>query len=284
MPELTPADYAGRPHGGGPRKASPHRPVPGHGHSLSVGRVAGIPIRLHWSFFLLVAFFALVDSSSGARAVVSGLASIVALFSSVVAHEMAHSTVARRRGARVIGIVLFPLGGLSQLEAMPTTPGDELAVAVAGPLTSLILGLILLAAGVATGAHVWMPTLLAGSWWARLGWLNLLLGAFNLLPALPMDGGRVLRAVLEPRRGHLEATLLAGRVARSVGLALLVFGFLFDIWLLLIGLFVLLGARAEEEAARHPPPPKNATAGSPPRPPSPRPSPPRPPDRSHRPR
>lgn len=275
MPELTPAAYEERPHGGGPRKASPHRPVPGHGHSLSVGRVAGIPIRLHWTLFLLVAFVALVDSGSGANAVVAGLAWIVALFGSVVAHEMAHSIVARRRGVRVIGIVLFPLGGLSQLEAMPTASGDELSVAVAGPLTSLILGLLLLAAGTTTGAHVWPPTLLAGSWWARLGWLNLLLGAFNLLPALPMDGGRILRAVLEPRRGHLEATLLAGRIARSMGMALLVFGFLFDIWLLLIGLFVLLGARAEEEAARHPPPrPGNATIGSPPPPP----------DRSQRPR
>ncbi len=246
-----------------PGRASPHTPVPGHGHSLSVGRVAGIPIRLHWTFFLLVVFVAAVDWGSGARTVVSGLAWIVALFASVVVHEIAHCMVARRRGAQVLGIVLFPLGGLSQLERMPTAPGDELAIAIVGPLTSLVLGMLLLVAGVAIGAHVWPPTLFAGSMWARLGWLNLLLGAFNLLPALPMDGGRVLRASLERHHDHLEATLLAGRIARFVGLALVVVGFLLDVWLLLIGIFVLLGARAEEEAARHPPPtPGGDTSGT----------------------
>ena len=247
-------DRDGRPGIGPIPRKSPHTPVPGHGHSLSVGRVARIPIRLHWTFFLLVAFVAAVDWSSGPRSVVSGLAWIVALFASVVVHEIAHCLVARRRGAQVLGIVLFPLGGLSQLERMPTAPGDELAIAVVGPLTSLVLGTLLLIAGWVTGAHVWPPTLFAGSWLARLGWLNLLLGAFNLLPALPMDGGRVLRAALQRRHGHLEATLLAGRIARFVGLALVVVGFVLDVWLILIGIFVLLGARAEEEAARHPPP------------------------------
>jgi Zn-dependent protease len=83
--------------------------------------------------------------------------------------------------------------------------------------------------------------------------LNLLLGAFNLLPALPMDGGRVLRAALARHRSHLEATLLAGRIARYLGMAMVIVGFVYDVWLLLIGVFVLVGARAEEEAARHPP-------------------------------
>ena len=184
---------------------------------------------------------------------VTGLVWIVALFTSVVLHELAHCIVARRRGARVIGIVLFPLGGLSQVDAMPEAPGDELAVAIVGPLSSLAIGLILLTGGVVLGAHVWPPTLFVGSWWARLGWLNLLLGAFNLLPALPMDGGRVLRATLARHRSNLEATVVAGRVARYLGLAMIVVGFFYDFWLVLIGLFVLMGARAEEEAARHRP-------------------------------
>jgi Zn-dependent protease len=234
-------------------RANPHTPVAGHGHSFPIGRVAAIPIRLHWSFFLLIALVAAVDWSTGASAIVSGLAWIVALFTSVVAHEVAHCIVARRRGAHVLGIVLFPLGGLSQLETMPRAPNDELAVAIVGPLTSLAIGLLLLVAGLVTGAHIWPPTLFVGSWWARLGWLNLLLGAFNLLPALPMDGGRVLRAALARHRSHLEATILAGRVARYIGMAMVVAGFLYDFWLILIGIFVLIGARAEEEAARHPP-------------------------------
>jgi Zn-dependent protease len=137
----------------------------------------------------LVAFAMVVDWSMGEATVVVGLAWIVALFTSVVAHEIAHCIVARRRGARVLGIVLFPLGGLSRLDAMPKAPGDELAVAITGPLASLAIGVLLLAAGLLAGAHVWTPTLFVGSWWARSGWLNLLLGAFNLLPALPMDVG-----------------------------------------------------------------------------------------------
>ena len=192
-----------------------------------------------------------VDWSMGEATVVAGLAWIVALFTSVVAHEIAHCIVARRRGARVLGIVLFPLGGLSRLDAMPKAPGDELAVAIAGPLASLAIGVLLLAAGLLAGAHVWTPTLFVGSWWARSGWLNLLLGAFNLLPALPMDGGRVLRAVPARHRSNLDATLLAGRIARYTGVAMVAVGFLYDVWLGLIGIFVLMGASAEEQAARH---------------------------------
>ncbi len=235
------------------RPTSPHTPVAGHGHSIPIGRIAGIPIRLHWTFWFLVALVVIVDWSAGRRAVAAGLAWIVALFASVVAHEIAHCLVARQRGARVLGIVLIPLGGLSRLESMPTEPDDELAVAIAGPLTSIALGAVLIGVALLSGQHVWPPTLFTGGWWARLGWLNMLLGAFNLLPALPMDGGRVLRASLARHRTNLEATLLAGRIARYIGVAMVVVGFVYDIWLILIGMFVLMGARAEEEAARHPP-------------------------------
>jgi Zn-dependent protease len=135
---------------------------------------------------------------------------------------------------------------------MPDGPGDELAIAIVGPLASLALGLVLLVLGLATGGQVWPPALFVGSWWCRLGWLNLLLGAFNLLPALPMDGGRVLRALLVRHRTNLEATLVAARVARVLGALMVAVGLFYDFWFVLIGLFVLLGSRAEEEAARHP--------------------------------
>jgi Zn-dependent protease len=217
--------------------------------------VFGIPLRLHWTFFLLIPFVVLVDSGAGTHTVLAGLLWIVALFSFVVAHEVAHCIVARRRGAGVLGIVLFPLGGLSQLEAMPNAPDDELAVAIAGPMFSLAIGVLLLATGLLLGADVWPPTLFAGGWWARLGWLNLLLGAFNMLPALPMDGGRVLRASLARHRSSLEATEVAGRVARYLGVTMIVIGLLYDVWFCLIGMFVLLGANAEVEAARLPRPP-----------------------------
>jgi len=229
-----------------------HTPSAGHGHSVPIGRVFGISLRLHWTFFLLIPFVAVVDWRSGARSVLLGLLWVGALFSFVTAHEVAHCVVAQRRGAEVLGIVLFPLGGLSQLEEMPKAPEDELAVAIAGPMFSLVMGVLLIAVGLLLGSRVWPPTLFVGSWWARLGWLNLLLGAFNMLPALPMDGGRVLRAGLARHRSNLEATEIAGRIARYLGVAMIAVGFLYDFWLCLIGLFVLLGASAEVQAVRHP--------------------------------
>jgi Zn-dependent protease len=231
----------------------PGTPISGHGHSLPIGRIAGIPIRLHWTFVLLIGFVVLADWSAGGAVVMAGLVWIGALFSFVVAHEISHCLVARRRGATVEGILLLPIGGLSQLTRMPEAPDDELAVAIVGPLTSLGIGVTVMAAGFMAGSRLWPPTLFAGDWWARLAWLNLLLGAFNLLPALPMDGGRVLRAALARRRSKLEATLLAGRVARYLAGAMVVVGLFYDVWLVLIGLFVLLGANAEEQAARHSP-------------------------------
>ena len=235
----------------------------GHGHSVPLGRLAGIPVRLHWTFFILPVFVVLVDWRAGGHAVASGLVWLVALFASVVVHEVAHCLVARRRGAKVIGIVLFPLGGLSSVESMPDGAGDELAIAIVGPLTSLALGAVFLGLGALTLGHAWPPTLFAGSWLDRLGWLNLLLGAFNLLPALPMDGGRVLRALLARHRTNLEATLVAARVARVLGALMMVAGLFYDFWFVLIGLFVLMGSRAEEQAARHPNPSARDQAGHP---------------------
>ena len=104
--------------------------------------------------------------------------------------------------------------------------------------------------GLALHARLWPPTLVAGEWFARLAWLNFLLGGFNLLPALPMDGGRVLRAGLAGGLGRREATRLAGRIARAIAVALIVGGVLYDFWLALIGVFVFLGSNAEEQAAQ----------------------------------
>jgi Zn-dependent protease len=221
---------------------------------------------VHWSFLALLCLVALADDGRGVRFVVVMLAWVVALFACVVVHELAHCVVARRRGARVIRIVLLPIGGLSQLESMPNAPDDEFAIAAAGPLTSLALGLGFFAAALLVGAAVWPPTLFAGSWLARLAWLNVVLGAFNLVPALPMDGGRMLRAFLARHRTRLDATVLASRVARYLGVAMILVGLAYDIWLVVIGVFVLLGANAEEEGARHPAarPASDATAPAPP--------------------
>jgi len=218
--------------------------------SIRVARIGGIDIRMHWTFVILVVLVMWLNSANGVGTVVAGLVWIVAVFSSVLIHEYAHCVVARRRGAVVEDILLLPIGGMSQLKKMPERPADELAIAIVGPLTSLGLAVLAVAGGLAVGAHLWPPTLFAGSWFARLAWLNILLGGFNLLPALPMDGGRVLRAELELRHDHLWATRRAGQIARTLAMVMVIGGVFYDFWLVIIGIFVYLGAGAEEQAAR----------------------------------
>jgi Zn-dependent protease len=214
-------------------------------HALTVGRIAGIPLELHWSFFALLALVVLAQLSGGAAAVGAGLAWIGILFASVVVHEVAHCVVARRRGVQVLGILLLPIGGMSRMGSLPGDPAGEAAVAAAGPAASFAIGAVAIVAGALLGSHVFPPTLVVGSWWARVGWLNVFLGAFNLLPGFPMDGGRLLRAALARRRTPLAATRIAVRVAYVVAVGLVVTGIVWDLWLVVIGVFVYLGATAE---------------------------------------
>ena len=221
-------------------------PPPPHRWSVVVARIASIDIRIHASFLVLVILFAVAAPEPGAAGVAWSLLWLVALFGSVVLHELAHSLVARRRGGEVHEILLFPLGGISKLERLPETAADEFAVAIVGPLASLGLGVAALGVGAALGGSLVPVDLLGGAWLVRLGWLNLLLGAFNLLPAFPLDGGRVLRALLERRHDLIRATRIATRVGHVLAGALIVVGVLFDLWLALIGMFVYFGASAEE--------------------------------------
>jgi Zn-dependent protease len=215
--------------------------------SIRVGRLFGIDIRVHWTFLLLIPLVAL--ASSDRSQFLWNLLWIVAVFGSVLPHELSHCFVARRRGAIVRDILLSPIGGMSEMQQIPQAPSDEATIAVVGPLTSVALGLVIAGVGALAGARLWPPTLFAGSWFARLAWLNLLLGGFNLLPALPMDGGRVLRALLARHHDRRSATRIAGRVARMLALAMAVVGVFYNYWLVIIAIFVWLGARSEEYAA-----------------------------------
>jgi Zn-dependent protease len=220
------------------------------GRSIRIGRIKGVPIRVHWSFPLLL-LLVLVPSSGGesAAAVVAGLAWIAVLFACIVVHELSHCFVARHRGFRVRDIVLLPIGGASEIEGLPGPPADELAIAVAGPLASVALAAAFALVGLALGARLWPPALFAGSLSTRLMWANLLLAGFNLVPAIPMDGGRVLRALLARSHSDLRATVLAVRVGRVVGLVMVLVGLRYDPWLSVIGVFVLLGGSGEARAA-----------------------------------
>ena len=181
----------------------------------------------------------------------------MAIFSCVLIHEMAHCVVALRDGVIVDDILLLPIGGISQMRSIPKVAREELAIAAVGPLTSLALAAVFAVAALISGAHLWPPTLLAGPWLVRLAWLNLILGGFNLLPALPMDGGRVLRAALSMHEGRARATATAAKVARVLAVMMIAVGLAIDVWLVLIGVFVLVAAGAEERSVGEEEPPSS---------------------------
>jgi len=218
--------------------------------SWQIGKVIGIPVRVHWSFAGLIVLVVALTAGSGVATVLAALGWLALLFASVVVHELAHSLVARRRGLAVHDIVLLPIGGVSEIPELTRTSDDELRIAVAGPAASVGLALVFGILGLTMGAALWPPTLVSGSILVRLAWMNLLLAGFNLVPALPMDGGRVLRAALAKRHGDLWATAVATRVAKILGAGMIVVGVFVDVWLILIGIFVLLGAQGESQVSR----------------------------------
>jgi len=216
--------------------------------SLRIGRAFGIPIRLHVTMLILPFLFFPGYSEAGLFGWAVGAALIVLLFGSVLLHELGHSLVARVYGVRTEDIVLTPIGGLARIVNMPRSPRQEILIAAAGPAVSLLI-----AAVAWLGAP--LLTALGGRWFGlALGQLvevNVMLGLFNLIPALPLDGGRVLRGLLATHTDHLTATRRAARVGRVLavagGLASI---FWLDSWsLALIALFVWIAAGNEVRLA-----------------------------------
>ncbi len=221
------------------------RPRP-HRWSFPAGQIAGIEVRVHVSFLVLVALFALVAPEPGVMAAVASVGWLIVIFTCVVVHEMSHCFVARARGAEVEEILLFPLGGVSKLRHLPESPRDEFAIAIVGPLTSIGLGVSAAILCLATRQSLLPIDLVTGSWLVRLVWLNLILGVFNLLPAFPLDGGRVLCSLLERDHDLETATRSAAHVGRVLAVMMIAVGLFVDVWLTLIGIFIYLGASAEE--------------------------------------
>lgn len=216
----------------------------------SIGRIAGIPVRLHASLLLCLPLFAwtFVPAGTGLVGILWGCVYAAGLFGSILLHEVGHSLVARRQGSVILDILLLPIGGMARIAGMSPRPRDELAVAAAGPAVSLVLG----AAGWFLAPVVWHLNPWIGIVMDSLGCMNLMLGLFNLIPAYPMDGGRIFRALLSPRLGPARATRIAATVARVIAILFVVravwpwfHGGQIRIFLLLIALFVYQSATAE---------------------------------------
>lgn len=225
--------------------------------SWLVGRIAGIEIRIDPSWTIIAVLIAysfflrysiLYRGLPAAAALALAVGSAIVFFGSVLAHELAHSVVARARGIRVKGITLFLFGGATQAEVEARGPKDEFLVTVVGPLTSWLLGVVLgLAGWVAGPSDQPIPGVLG-----HLAWLNVMLGVFNLLPGFPLDGGRILRSIVWAVTGSLlRATRVAAATGHAIGLGLVAFGVLIlfsggfsGLWLAAIGWFLAQAARA----------------------------------------
>ncbi|HEY0128766.1 MAG TPA: site-2 protease family protein [Rubrobacteraceae bacterium] len=229
------------------------------GGSFKIGRAFGIDVKVHWTFLLLLAFFAFAGyqrTGSLANALVTTVI-IVALFLCVLLHEYGHSLVAQRLGSEVQDITLLPIGGLARMKTLPERPIDEVKVAVAGPLVNVVLAPIFFGLALLFGGSLSVPTNILtgvdslGQAFAYLGVINVALVVFNMIPAFPMDGGRVLRGLLATRLGPVRATNISSTVGQTFAILFIVFGFLSNNFLLaLVGFFVFLGASGENQMVR----------------------------------
>jgi Zn-dependent protease/CBS domain-containing protein len=218
--------------------------------ALPVGNIAGTAIRLHVTFLLLLAAVAAAGyAQGGAMAALDVLAFVILLFACVVAHEFGHIFAARRYGIATQDVTVLPIGGLATLERMPEKPGEELVVALAGPLVNVAIAAVLVVALAASGGLASAGQLLhpGESLIGRLIAGNLLVAAFNLIPAFPMDGGRVLRALLATRFSYGRATAAAVWIGRVVAVPLGLVGLFFNPMLVVIAAFVVVAARAEAQ-------------------------------------
>lgn len=215
--------------------------------SVTIGKIAGIPIRLHWSLIFLV-LFAIGPGITWSKAL-SELAWIVVIFACVVVHELAHCLLARHRGHKVRGVVLMPLGGFSEIVGLDRSPADEAAVSLIGPFMNCGIAAVLTVVAAAVGLRIWPPTLFGRAWLVRVMWANVALAGLNLLPALPLDGGRALRGLLSRRRDRADASEIAARLATGVGVLMIVVGVMADLWLALVGFLVIVSSSAEQRMA-----------------------------------
>ena len=220
--------------------------------SIKLGRFLGIDVYLHVTFFLLLAVLGVVHwlAQGSIAAVLIGVGFIVALFACVLLHEYGHALAARRFSIETRDITLLPIGGLARLERMPDKPIQELWVALAGPAVNVLIAGVL--AAWLTLTNAWQPlgaiSMTSGSFLERLVLVNVALVVFNMIPAFPMDGGRVLRALLAMRLEYAQATRIAATVGQALAIAFGFVGLFANPFLVLIAIFIWIGASQEAAA------------------------------------
>jgi Zn-dependent protease/CBS domain-containing protein len=231
--------------------------------SWKLARIAGIDVYVHATFFMVVAWIALIHWNESQRlaGVIEGVGFILVLFACVVAHEFGHALTAARFGIRTRDITLLPIGGLARLERMPDVPAQELWVALAGPAVNLVIAIVLF--GLLQASGLWQSIdrigVTTGAFAERVMLANVVLAVFNLLPAFPMDGGRALRALLATRMEYTRATQRAALIGQGMAILFGFIGLQGNPVLIFIALFVWIGAGQEASMVQM----KSALAGIP---------------------
>ena len=228
--------------------------------SWKIGHIAGIKIEVHWTFSLLLLWVVFLEIQRGGT-LASGLMNIMLilfLFACVVLHELGHALTAKRMNINTKQITLLPIGGVASLEKMPDKPSEELLVALAGPAVNVVLALLLLLF-VPIQKYLAMDASELEAFFTTPGWepllvylliANVMLVLFNMIPAIPMDGGRVLRALLSFRMDRVQATDFAASLGQVISVIFFVLGLLYNPFLVLIALFIFIGAYGENQMVK----------------------------------
>ncbi len=230
--------------------------------ALYLGRISGIRIYLHWTFAILLIWIFLVYYGQSGGDVQQGLlggAFILALFACVTLHELGHALMGKRFKVETEKITLYPIGGVASMSKMPEKPVQELLVALAGPSVNLLIGALLWGyltqiKGIALeNLTTELSRLTPNNFLLQLMLANFILALFNLIPAFPMDGGRVFRALLSMGTDRVTATRWAASLGQILAIGFVFLGFFYNFWLVFIGIFIYLGASAEayQESTNH---------------------------------
>ena len=216
--------------------------------SINIGSIAGTAVRVHITFLLFLGwiFFA-TYVAEGPEAAMASLVFMVLLFACVLAHEFGHIFTARAFGVPTPDVTLLPIGGVARLARMPEEPREEFLIAIAGPLVNVVIafGLVLIAGARLKAGDLAIMDSANVSLVDRLAAVNIFLALFNMIPAFPMDGGRVLRALLATRMGYVRATEIAASIGQAVAFALGFIGLFYNPLLIFIAIFVYLAAASE---------------------------------------
>ena len=229
--------------------------------NLNLGTVSGIKIKIHWTFFFLILWIVFSEMKRGGNtdSILFNIALILAVFFCVVLHELGHALTAKKFGIQTRKITLLPIGGMATMEKIPESPKQELLVTLAGPLVNIVIALLLyfiipvkeLVQLNFTEAFETLSRFTLQIFLFYLFIINIALVVFNLIPAFPMDGGRILRALLATRMNRVKATQIASTIGQFIAVLFLLMGLLYNPFLVFIALVVFLGAFGENQLVHH---------------------------------